>query len=106
MPFSGIAFCSFNLDWRFSKIEEKMSKNEVTRKPPQTNLELKSGINLLVTIPIEPVMIVAIMIAIIVFLPSSSVPQSKSSESWISVDVFFVIQRPKIFNKFQIFFLK
>ena len=26
MPFSGIAFCSFNLDCRFSKIEEKMSR--------------------------------------------------------------------------------
>ena len=63
------------------------------------NLIGKSGINLLVKIPKTPVTKVVRIMAIIVFLPRCSVPQSKSSGFVVSGAGFLAIQRPKTFSR-------
>ena len=86
-------------------ILEKISRAPVTINPAQTYFALKSGINLLVKMPITPVINVATITAIIVIWLNFCVPQSPSSGFSAILDVLRVITQKKTQISLYSFFL-
>ena len=72
-------------------------------KPAHVNFIERSGITLLVKMPITPVTHVVRMMAMMVFCPRLSVPQRKSSSSVVSFGGRRVIKRQNMHSRLQIF---